>query len=316
MAERVVTPEITVLATGLRFPEGPVVMHDGSIVLVEIERGTVTRVAPSGEVTVVATPGGGPNGAALGPDGALYVCNNGGFAWTETRTGALMPGHQPDDWSGGRVERVDLATGHVAAVVTRAPGGEPLRGPNDLVMDGHGGFWFTDHGKTRSRDRDHGGLYWSSLDGRDVREVVYPLESPNGVGLSPDGSTVYVAETHVGRVWSWQITAPGEIAAAKPGRKQGAELVAGLPGYQLLDSMAVDGAGMVCVATIGEMAGVTVFDPAAPAGERVVERWLLPDPVTTNVAFVAGATPGTATAYVTLSTTGRLASFPWPRPPM
>ena len=69
-----------IIAAGLEFPEGPVVMPDGSIVLVEIKRGTITRVDPDdGSVEVVAQPGGGPYGAAIGPDGALYVCNIGVF---------------------------------------------------------------------------------------------------------------------------------------------------------------------------------------------------------------------------------------------
>ena len=59
---------ITTIAHGLRFPEGPIAMPDGSVVLVEIERQTLSRVHPSGEVSVVATLGGGPNGAAIGPD--------------------------------------------------------------------------------------------------------------------------------------------------------------------------------------------------------------------------------------------------------
>src|SRR3954452_23176889 len=71
--------EIRVIATGLRFPEGPVAMKDGSIVLVEIERQTLTRVHPDGRTEIVATTGGGPNGLAIGPDGAFYVCNNGGL---------------------------------------------------------------------------------------------------------------------------------------------------------------------------------------------------------------------------------------------
>ena len=59
---------ITTIAHGLRFPEGPIAMPDGSVVLVEIERQTLSRVRPNGEVSVVATLGGGPNGAAIGPD--------------------------------------------------------------------------------------------------------------------------------------------------------------------------------------------------------------------------------------------------------
>jgi sugar lactone lactonase YvrE len=68
------------VAAGLQFPEGPIAMADGSVVLVEIRRGTLTRVTPDGRRETVAELGGGPNGAAIGPDGAVYVCNNGG-AW-------------------------------------------------------------------------------------------------------------------------------------------------------------------------------------------------------------------------------------------
>ena len=146
-----------VIATGLEFPEGPVVMPDGSIILVEIKRGTITRVDPdNGSVDVVARPGGGPNGAAIGPDGALYVCNNGGFEWGENR-GLTIPGLVADDYSSGRIERIDLETGAVDVVYADVDG-VPLKGPNDLMFDSTGGFWFTDHGKMRARTRDRGGL--------------------------------------------------------------------------------------------------------------------------------------------------------------
>ena len=84
-----------VLATGLRFPEAPVWMADGSIILVEIERQCITRVAADGTVSVVATTGGGPNGLAIGPDGALYCCNNGGFLWREDRAICAPPAPHP-----------------------------------------------------------------------------------------------------------------------------------------------------------------------------------------------------------------------------
>jgi len=58
--------EIRTLAEGLGFPEGPVALADGSVLLVEIFAGTLTRVSPDGTKTIVARPGGGPNGAALG----------------------------------------------------------------------------------------------------------------------------------------------------------------------------------------------------------------------------------------------------------
>jgi gluconolactonase len=196
-------------ARDLQFPEGPIALRDGSVLLVEIKRGTLSRVAPDGRVSVVAKTGGGPNGAAIGPDGKVYVCNNGGFEWHQAGP-YLLPGNQPKDYSGGRIERIDLASGAVETLYTRC-GAHALRGPNDLVFDSTGGFWFTDHGKNRERDRDRGGLYYARPDGSSVREMVYPLDSPNGVGLSPDGHRVYVAETHTGRVFFWELDAPGVI---------------------------------------------------------------------------------------------------------
>src|SRR5688572_1176731 len=72
-------PELREIATDLLFPEGPIAMPDGSVLVVEIARRCLTRVLPDGRKEIVATPGGGPNGAALGPDGKCYICNNGGF---------------------------------------------------------------------------------------------------------------------------------------------------------------------------------------------------------------------------------------------
>ena len=101
-----------IVATGLRFPEGPVAMADGSIILVEIEAGRITRVRPDGSKETVAEPGGGPNGLAIGPEGKLYCCNNGGFNYVEAN-GMLAPHGIASDYSGGRIERIDIATGAV-----------------------------------------------------------------------------------------------------------------------------------------------------------------------------------------------------------
>ena len=61
--------EIREITDGLEFPEGPIAMDDGSVILTEIKRGTLTRVKPDGTKEVVVETGGGPNGAAVGPDG-------------------------------------------------------------------------------------------------------------------------------------------------------------------------------------------------------------------------------------------------------
>ena len=203
--------DFTEVASGLRFPEGPIAMDDGSVILVEIARGTLSRVSPEGEVSVIAELGGGPNGAAIGPDGAVYVCNNGGFAWHE-RDGLLIPGDKPDDYSGGRIERVDLETGKVDVLYTECDG-VPLNGPNDIVFDKQGGFWFTDLGKSYDRVTDRGALYYAKPDGSSITQQAFPLNTPNGVGLSPEEDRVYFADTVSGRVWYLDIESPGVAKA-------------------------------------------------------------------------------------------------------
>ncbi|MFV0281155.1 MAG: SMP-30/gluconolactonase/LRE family protein [Rhodoblastus sp.] len=298
--------KIKEIATGLRFPEGPIAMPDGSVILVEVARGAVSRVTPDGKIEVIAATGGGPNGAALGPDGKLYVCNNGGFEWRETPQTGLRPVGQANDYAGGRIERIDIATGKVERLYDSAENGR-LRGPNDIVFDRTGGFWFTDLGKARARDLDRGGLYYAKADGSFVTEAIYPMMTPNGVGLSPDEKTLYAAETQTGRVWKWALEEPGKIASAPPGfAARGGQLLAGLPGFQLFDSLAVDSEGHVCVATLFN-GGITAISPDG----RDIEHFPMPDPYTTNICFGG---PDMRTAFATLSTTGKLVSFEWPRP--
>jgi len=289
-----------VMATGLRFPEGPVWLKDGSVALVEIASGAVTIVAPDGAKRTLATPGGGPNGMAVGPDGAFYVCNNGGFTWTEDG-GVLRPGLQPPDYECGRIERIDAVSGAVTRLYDSC-NGHKLRGPNDIVFDADGGFYFSDLGKTRARDRDWGGLYYAKADGSSIVEVGYRLNTPNGVGLSPDGKTVYVAETPTARLWAFDLEAPG-VAKRHPGQPHGGRFVCGLGGLQMFDSLKVDAAGNICVATLITGA-VTVI---APDG-RVLRVVRFGDPMTTNVCF-GGA--GLTKAYVTLSGLGQLVEVDW-----
>ena len=292
------------LATGLRFPEGPVAMPDGSILLVEIARGTVSRVLPGGAVEVVADLGGGPNGLALGPDGALYVCNNGGFIWSD-EPGLLRPVGTPPDYTGGRIERVDLQTGEWRVLYTECAGNR-LNGPNDIVFDRAGGFYFTDLGKQRARDRDHGGVYYAHCDGSAITEVIHPILTPNGVGLSPDEATLYVASTEPGQLWAFDLEAPGRIHRHGFPSPNGGRLLFNQAGLQRYDSLAVDAAGNICVATL--LTGqITVI---APDG-TLVRQISFPDPYVTNICF-GGA--DLRTAFVTLSGSGRLVSLPWPEP--
>jgi gluconolactonase len=292
------------LARGLRFPEGPVWLPDGSLLVVEIAGGTLTRIAPSGRAEVVAQLGGGPNGAALGPDGACYVCNNGGFRWLEEADGYLRPTGIADDYVGGRIERVDLASGRVDILYTECDG-RPLNGPNDIVFDAHGGFWFTDLGKVRARSIDRGAVYYARCDGSLIREIIFPCLTPNGVGLSPDGRTLYVAETETSRLWAYTVTAPGEVALEPWPSPNGGRLLHAPGGYQRFDSLAVEEGGNICVATLVR-GGISVV---SPAGE-LVEFHAAPEGYCTNICFGGD---DLRTAFITLSGTGRLIAIDWPR---
>ena len=304
MTTSTITPKFTQLAAGLRFPEGPVAMPDGSVVLVEIERQTLSRVTPDGKVHVIATLGGGPNGAALGPGGKIYVTNNGGLKFLE-RPGKLFPVAQGDDYTGGSIQVVDPENGKVETLYASCDG-RKLNGPNDLVFDRAGGFWFTDLGKTRDRDADRGSVYYAKADGSLIREAVFPLERPNGIGLSPDERTLYVVETPTARCWSFALSGPGQIESANgPYRGEKGRCLIGLGGYQMFDSLAVDGEGHIAVATLITGAVSDIW----PDGSRV-DQYALPDMMVTNVCFGG---PGLRTAYATLSMGGTLVSFEWPR---
>ncbi|MGI9476029.1 MAG: SMP-30/gluconolactonase/LRE family protein [Hyphomicrobiaceae bacterium] len=291
------------IANDLRFPEGPVACRDGSIIVVEIEAGRLTRVGPSGEKTVIVETGGGPNGAAFGPDGRLFVCNNGGMRFVE-RSGLLLPAPtDDDDDTTGWIDAVDLDSGKVERLYTECDGA-PLKAPNDIVFDTAGGFWFTDHGKLRRLSRDLGAVFHAAADGTSIKRVIAPLESPNGIGLSPDGRHLYVAETHAGRLWAFTIDAPGSIARIEgPAPWVRGRLLANPPGYCLLDSLAVDARGHVCVASIPH--GLQVISADGTSSHRVE----MPDLMPTNVCFDV---TGRKEAYVTLSAGGRLVAMDWP----
>ncbi|MFH1602975.1 MAG: SMP-30/gluconolactonase/LRE family protein [Pseudomonadota bacterium] len=293
---------VNIVAEGLLFPEGPVATRDGSVLVSEIRGSRITRVAPDGTKTIVADCGGGPNGAAFGPDGALYVCNNGGNTYAPGHFAATGPAL---DYKGGSIQRVDMATGEIS-VLYGSCDGQRLSSPNDLVFDRFGGFYFTDMGKSRARDRDHGGLYYALADGSRINEVAYKVQAANGVGLSPDGNTVYVAETETSRLWAFDIIEPGRVRRQAFPSPHGGRLICGLPGFQRFDSLALDARGNICVATL--MTGhITVI---APGGE-VLRQVKFPDSYVTNICFGGEEL---RTAYVTLSESGRLASMSWPEP--
>lgn len=294
--------EVTIVATGFGFPEGPVVCPDGGIILTEIRNNQLSRVAPDGNTSVFSRCGGGPNGLAFGPDGALYLCNNGGSKYVEGFSMGIGP---HPDYKFGYIQRIDAKTGESKTLYAEVNGNK-LSAPNDLVFDAQGGFYFTDLGKRYARHRDHGGLYYALPDGSSVKEIAHPILSPNGCGLSPSGQTLYVADTEGARLWAFEIEAPGVLRKPQSHHPHSGRIIAGLPGAARFDSLAVLANGNITVATLN-----TGFITEISPGGDIVRQVKMPDTYPTNICF-GGA--DMCDAYVTLSDTGRLGRLRWATP--
>ncbi|MGB3247182.1 MAG: SMP-30/gluconolactonase/LRE family protein [Sulfitobacter sp.] len=297
------------VVSGLGFPEGPVAMNDGSVLFVDIKDETLVRLAVDGSVDIVAKIPGGPNGVAIGPDGAAYVCNNGGaYSFVDigpdpygNKTITVPDPHRPN-YNGGSVQRVDLATGEVTTLYTEYEG-KKLLAPDDIVFDAQGGFWFTETGIQDADSLQLGGLYYATIDGKTLIKAAQ-IPMANGVGLSPDGKVVYVSDTIFGRLWAMEIAGPGKVNPGMIPSTPG-NVVQTLPNFQWLDSLKVEADGRICVGTIFN-GGVTVFTT-----DGKTEHIPVPDIFTTNLCF-GGA--DMQDVWITASSTGKIYKARWPRP--
>jgi gluconolactonase len=275
--------QVEVIAEGLGFPEGPVVMADGSVIVVEILARRITRCW-NGRTETVAETAGGPNGAAIGPDGALYVCNSGGM------------GHDGAPTETGRIERIDIASGRIERLYDSCDGKE-LGAPNDLMFDCDGNIWFTDLGNHGPDAKYFGGLYCARPDGSAITRIFGKATSYNGVGISPDMKTVYTADTFSARVYAFDR----RIEAQQP------RWLATAPGPVMLDSLAMSAAGNICVATLMPGA-ITTVTPDGQVTTRPFE-----DRLVTNIAFGG---PDMMDAWLTFSDRGALVKTRWDEPGM
>jgi gluconolactonase len=297
-------PAVRLVAEGLHFPEGPVPEPDGSVLVSEMAVGRITRVLPDGRKETVATPGGGPNGMCRLPSGDLVVCQNGGASWGEGPWPMNVPGAlrvfrplgPPSEALVPQLQRVDR-TGETKTLATHflAVDGQrrALVRPSDICADADGGFYLTDGGTTEGRQRTLTGLLYGDSNG-DLREILYPLEMPNGVALSPSGDRLYVAETRTRRVWCCGLAGPGILNGI---RALGTVPSGGPLNMGGADGLCVDGAGNVIVATLGS-GGITVLDDRG----ALLSSWPMDDPLTTNAAMSVDG----LSVFVTLASTGRL----------
>lgn len=277
----------TTFATGLSRPEGPTFDLEGNLYVVEMGAGRIARIDAQGRVSVFAEDGGCPNGMALGPDGNFYVCNNGG------PSGAR---EQP------RIERITPG-GKIEWLVSQIDG-RPINAVNDITFDQHGNYYCTD-----PRGPDTGTLYshvcpptgviFGATDGSAAR-IELGMRFPNGIAITPDGTTLVVAETQTRQIHAFDILEPGLLGPAR----LYAELPDGLP-----DGMCFDEEGRLLVCGFGS-GNVHVFAP----GER--------EPVTTlafedsNVTNICFGGEDFRTLYVTEMTLGRVVTARWPVPGM
>ena len=295
-----------IITDELNFPEGPIYLNDDSVLLVEIASGTLTKVFMNGKKEILCELGGGPNGAAIGPDGYCYICNNGGFEWDLSKDKKFMrPVLQSKTYKNGRIEKVNLKTGKFQTLYDSC-NNIPLNGPNDIVFDKKGNFWFTDLGKVRDRTMDRGAIYWAKADGSSIKEVIHPFMTPNGIGLSPDEKTLYIAETEGGKLYSYQIIGDGEVKKLEfPLSVNGGLLMNLEGGIKRFDSLAVEKNGYVCVGTLVD-GGVSVISPSS----GLLEFWSLDDPYITNICFGGN---DFKTAFITASYQGMLLKANWHR---
>jgi len=283
------------VSTGFDFPEGPSLGPDGYLYVAEMGGARVSRVKlESGEREEFASVPGSLGATAFGPDGAIYVTNNGGLKFADGRPSGIT-----DDNPGGSIGRVDL-DGNVTKLYTEGDG-EKLSGPNDLVFDAEGGFYFTDpkHGDMFA-DPPYwplGHVYYATHDGSSIVKVATDYELSNGIAISEDGKTLFVAETLTSKIWVHEIESPGKIGE----RREYAQL----PEGHFPDGFTLDSEGYLICAAVGAGA-LIVFDPD---GEQV-ERIPTEDTDVTNVGF---AGPDHSTLFVTEGRMGRLVTFDWPR---
>lgn len=184
------------VADGLSFPEGPTALGDGTIACVEMQGGRLTRVHPDGRLETLAEIGGGPNGSALGADGALYVADNGGLSMQLDGRGYWWA----DDHRDGCVHRV-AADGSTSRAGGDFPGPAPHR-PNDLVTGPDGAVYATDSGNWEDMANLRVGTI-VRIDGEETSQVAELAGMPNGIIATED--RLLVAQSLTRRIWSYPL---------------------------------------------------------------------------------------------------------------
>ena len=214
-------------------------------------------MGPDGATDLVAETGGGPNGAAVGPDGKLYVCNNGKAFDYVDMGGMMLPVQPPSNFEGGRIERVDIDSGEVDVLYTECEGSRRCAPPmtSSSMRTADSGSPTT--ACARSARTTAPAWFYAKPDGSEIgRSCIRSI--PNGLGLSPDARASTSPETYTACAGGGRSPHPAWWSLHPACCST--QAVVALLGFQFLDSLGVDGDGNVCLATLGS-GGITSVSP-------------------------------------------------------
>ncbi len=186
--------DVKQVVTDCKFTEGPAWHPDGYLLFTDIPNNRIVRVLPDGSHDDWMTDSDGANGLMCDQQGDVFAAQ--GDAHRVVRLRAASDGQ----------------TGEVAEVLTAEFEGQPFNKPNDLALDTHGGLYFTDPNYTRNDpSQPVEGVYYLSTD-KKVTRVVDDLPRPNGVLVSADGQSLYVANIKLRKIMRYEIVGPGQIS--------------------------------------------------------------------------------------------------------
>jgi gluconolactonase len=277
--------DVKVVAGGIRGPEGPSELPDGSVALVEFAAGNIAHVSADGTRDNLASLGAGVAGTAVGRDGALYVVK------LDT---AKFPSLAP---SPAAIVRIDLKTRATKTLYTQF-NGEDLKGPDDLAIDAYGDLWFTD-----LTDKV---VYWARTDGSAIQPLITEVPGVNGITLSPDHRTLYIVSE--GKLLAYSIAGRGKLKQSQ-GRAQSRVVAMLEPGLHEPDGMKTEANGDILLACWED--GILRY---APDG-RFISQTKVPGLQIINMTFGG---PDRRTLYLAAhplnNMVGGLQSIRWPRP--
>jgi|GEM_PF-35350 len=221
------------VSTGFKFTEGPSISPDGSVFFTDIPNEKIHVYDPdTGETAEFVSNSGNANGLFFAPSGALLACE-----------------------MGGRQVVRYLSDGSKTTLID-AFEETPLNQPNDLVLDGKGGLYFTDPiYRPVEPDLDFEGLFYMPKNGKRLLAVDKELMKPNGVAINSDGTTLYVVDNGAKKLYAYDITNDGYHSSWGE-RRLLAELTSDK--QRSGDGMCLDIDGNLYV-TVTQ--GVRVFDP-------------------------------------------------------